>query len=145
MTTSKTRVRIAPTRKEDLRAVDRAFIHSVMFGAGIVPIEDPKMDIRRALGQLTADESRVLKRKFRKLWRKYMKAESGKTNFKTNRVLGALGVGKRVPSRSEKLARKKLVYEQMWYNHIVPMLERFENPVSAPVAATEEVAHDGNA
>jgi len=59
--------------KRDLKEVERALVHSVMFSAGILPMEKTTLDMRRALQQLPPEEARALKRKFRKLWRKAAK------------------------------------------------------------------------
>lgn len=136
------KVRKAPRSRSELRPVDKAFIHSVMFGRGILPIEDPTLDMRVPLRQVPVDEARVIKRKFRKQWRKYMKEDIGKKQLpakatpaqvaeqkaRTAMIGNKLGLGKHVPSRHERLERKRLVYERTWEKDIVPMLERFENP-----------------
>lgn len=131
----KVKTREPPRSRDDLRPVDKAFIHTVMFEMGVLPIEDPTLDMRVPLKQLTPEEARVLKRKFRKLWRKCMKAQladggvSGKAaKSREDQAKAKLGVGKHVPSRAERLARKRLVYERVWNEVIVPMLIRFENP-----------------
>lgn len=53
----------------------RFFIHSVMFGAGIVPIETALVDVNRTLREVDPVEARKMKRKFRKLWRNCMRKE----------------------------------------------------------------------
>lgn len=134
-----------PRSRADLRAVDKAFIHAVMFQLGILPIEDPTLDMRVPLRQMSPEEARIIKRKFRKQWRKYMKEKLGtsKTPAKKPKtgtpaeaeksardrlITNKLGVGKHVPSRHERLERKRLVFESIWEQKIVPMLVRFENP-----------------
>jgi len=115
--------------RKELRAVDRAIIHNVMFQMEILPMEKTNLDMRRALSQLPPEEARALKRKFRKLWRKAMKAE-----FRTGRGRAAseefmkkkLGVGKRVPSKGERTARKQLVFDSLWNDFIGVQIERFE-------------------
>lgn len=119
--------------RENLRDVDRAFIVTVMFQCGIIPMEKTDFDMRRALSQLPPEEARILKRKFRKLWRKAMREEigNGKTRETQVQSLKAqYGVGKHVPSRMERNARKKLVFNKMWENHIEPLIEKFENPTT---------------
>lgn len=116
-------------KKKELRDVDRAFIHAVHFEQGIVPIEDPVLDIRRALKELPPEEQRILKRKFRKLWRKLMKEQipDGKRGeTKKTMLTQKLGVGKHVPSRAERLERKRLVYNHFWKEVIMPMIKNFE-------------------
>lgn len=129
---AKNKTRPPPRRRDDLRPVDKAFIHQVMFELGILPIEDPTLDMRVPLKQLSPEEARVLKRKFRKLWRKCMKAEIGPAgkmaDARKKAAESKLGVGKHVPSRAERLARKRMVYERIWEQVIVPMLIKFENP-----------------
>lgn len=125
--------RSVPTRRDALRPVDKAFIHSVMFDLGIVPIEDPVLDMRVPIKQLTAEEARVVKRKFRKLWRKCMKKKIGNPTgkggeYRESSTKRDLGVGKKVPSRRERLERKRMVFNQIWNDVIVPMLTKFENP-----------------
>lgn len=130
---AKTKQRPAPRSRKELRPVDKAFIHTVMFELGILPIEDPDLDMRVPLRQLTHEEARVVKRKFRKLWRKLVRERAVRV-----RDVGGAGMqlavqkkygwGRRQPSRAEKLARKRLVYEQIWEHVIVPMLQKFENP-----------------
>jgi hypothetical protein len=115
-----------------LRDVDRAFIHAVMFESGIIPMEKTTLDMRRALQQLDPEEARTLKRKFRKLWRKAMKQEIGdpkskRADVKETAAKQKYGVGKHVPSRTERNARKQLVFDQMWEQYIVPMLINFES------------------
>ena len=110
-----------------MRPVDKAFIHGVMFQLGIVPIEEPGLDMRMPLKELTPEDARVLKRKFRKLWRKYMK-ELAKSENHPGRAKVRYGMGKPVPSRKERLERKTLVYNRVWEEYIVPMLNKFESP-----------------
>jgi len=125
------------TRLSELRDVDRAFINAVMFESGILPMENSHLDMRRALSQLSREEARALKRKFRKLWRKAARAkvnevlkQSGTSASETASIglTHRLGVGKTTPSRDEKTARKDMVCDMMWEKYIVPLLERFENP-----------------
>lgn len=139
---TKTKHRPPPQSREELRPVDKAFIHTVMFELGILPIEDPVLDMRVPLRQLTLEDARVFKRKFRKLWRKLarnlvVRAEAeGENDTKKQWAVWAVkkkyGMGKQQPSRAEKLARKRLVYEQIWERVIVPMLQKFENPERGP-------------
>ena len=58
------------TPRANLRDVDRTFIQTVMFQCGILPMEKTDLDMRRALAQMTPEDARIVKRKFRKLWRK---------------------------------------------------------------------------
>jgi len=126
-----------PLNRESLRAVDRAFIHNIMFELGIIPIEDWRLDMRVPLKQLTQEEQRVAKRKFRKLWRKYLKRSINGTNGGGNEFLREsrvkhvkkrFGLGKKIPSHSEKAERKRIVFESVWNDRIAALIHGFENP-----------------
>ena len=131
-------------QRQELREVDRAFIHAVMFQLGILPMEKTDLDMRRPLRQLPPEEAQVLKRKFRKLWRKAMRAEIGNgpksKSARENAAKSRYGVGKHVPSRAERNARKKLVFDLLWEDVIGPMLQKFENPETSTTNAVDEVA-----
>ena len=128
--------------EKHLREVDKAFINTVMFRMGIIPMERTELDMRLALQQLPPDEARRFRRKFRKVWRKAMNAtiaNDGSPQTKAQaseekRLKRRLGVGKTVPSRAERNARKKLVYDLLWKEVIEPMLRQFENPERAKKA-----------
>jgi len=101
--------------------VERAFIHHVMFTKGIVPLEDVDGDVRRALKDLSPEDARTFKRKFRKIWRQYVK--------KSEKLRGRAklcGLGSKEPTKNEKHARKALVYHEIWTTQIYPMLEAFK-------------------
>jgi hypothetical protein len=137
-----------PKNRGELRPVDKVFIHSVMFEMGILPIEDPTLDMRVPLRQMSPEEARIIKRKFRKLWRKYMRAQVGNPNgtqgrTKEKAVQQKLGVGKHVPSRAERLERKRLVYKKVWEEVIVPMLVKFENPEREKGKPVEDKSKEG--
>ncbi len=123
--------------RENLREVDRAIIQAVMFQCGILPMEKTALDMRRALSQLSPEEARILKRKFRKVWRKAMRAEVGNGQSRKTReasVKTRLGVGKHVPSRAECNARKQLVFDVLWNDVIEPLVKKFENAGVDPAA-----------
>lgn len=121
-----------------LREVERALIHAVMFEAGIVPMEEPRHDMRRALEQLPPDEARAMKRKFRKLWRRAMRDKLvGLKAPQVRFVKRVLGVGQQSPSRAVRTARKEMVFDAMWETTILPFLTRFHNPDDR----TSETAH----
>jgi hypothetical protein len=120
-------------RRGELTEVDRALVMTVMFGKGILPMEKTTLDMRRALEQLPPEEARKLRRKFRKAWRKAMKetvsaADTPRAKAQREGAKKVLGVGKHVPSRQERNARKQLVFDQMWEKHVLPMLEGKAEP-----------------
>lgn len=122
--------------------VDKAFIYGVMFELGIAPIENASNDLRKSLKALDRETSRVMKRKFRKLWRKYVKAQlsQGKNQAQTkanvirDRTLKQkYGLGNVNPTNAQRFQRKLLVSERIWSDIIVPMLMKVENPDRQPV------------
>ena len=107
-----------------------------MFQCGILPMEKTGLDMRRALQQLSPEDARVLKRKFRKLWRTAMKKQNEECSTRSKKAHEdaskvRLGVGKHVPSRQERNERKKLVFDLLWNEVIGPMVENFDNVVEA--------------
>ncbi len=121
-----------------LKETERAVLMTVMFQAGILPLEDAQHDQRRVLEQMDPAEARKLKRKFRKVWRKLAKQEGIKSASKTVAAATDLktrqnsymerqyGKGKNNPSRHERQQRKKLVQEHFYGELVRPILDRFE-------------------
>jgi hypothetical protein len=98
--------------EEDLLEHERALLHTLMFKAGLIPIDASHHDMRRALNQLPHDEARAVKRKFRKAWRKLVKSLTSKVTSKRKKILEEVyGVGKKNPSRSARQARKQAVLQ----------------------------------
>lgn len=83
-------------RNNSLNDVQRALLHELMFREGIIPMETHAMDVSRVLAQLSPDEARKAKRKFRKLVRKLRN--------KTDSFIETLENGK--PTRHQKRLRK---------------------------------------
>jgi len=138
------RLKPVPVDRSELRPVDRAFISSVMFDLGILPLEGTNQDMSRPLGQISVEEARVIKRKFRKMWRKLMRKQtahrarsyrsSGRNisvedaEALAKKSVGAkFGQGKQIPSKQDKQNRKRAVFESVWTSVIAPMLLKFES------------------
>lgn len=76
---------------------------------GIVPLldaDDVRKDVLRALKELPPEESRALRRKFRKAWRK--EARSAARILKHKKP-GAAGLGSPAPDKRAKKERKWMV------------------------------------
>lgn len=116
------------TETETLRRTrDRMFIHFVGLELGIIPLENISDDMRQGLEKLTPEEARKMKRKFRKLWRKYAKEEMhSATSYKKRKLTQLYGIGKHQPSRSQKRARKELVKRKLWQIYIKPAIQKFD-------------------
>jgi len=114
-------------RNKNLNDAQRMFIHTVMFQEGIVPMEDPAMDVRRALEDLSPEDARKLKRKFRKLWRKQMRKEQSKVpdTRKAHVAQGFVQPATR-PTRRQKLARKKSVHAELMKTKVDPLYTQFK-------------------
>lgn len=108
--------------------VDKALLHSVMLELGIAPMIDPLHDMRRGITQLSAEDNRATKRKFRKLWRKAMRQKLLDTKSPAAQKLlqTKLGSGVANPTSAQRLERKRLVMGQIWAQYVVPMLDNFE-------------------
>lgn len=104
-----------------------AFILSIMFDMGIIPIDDTTKDMDRVLSQVSPEEAREKKRKFRKLWRKAAAELKRKNIGRYGKGSGyqMLGTGKHMPSKKNMLERKRLVFEHVWYTKILPHLNVF--------------------
>lgn len=93
---------------------ERMFVHTVMFQAGIVPMENAAMDVRRALQDVDPDAARKLKRKFRKLWRKAMRAKLVSNPIRRAEVvIDSVTKKGAPPTRRQKLHRKQIVTEAL--------------------------------
>jgi len=95
--------------------IKRFLVHNAMFEAGIVPIdiETISYDIGRALKDLSPEDARKYKRKFRKLWRKIAKKDKPQLfcNVKTNPVDSV--ETREEPGRGKKNMRKMSVYHEL--------------------------------
>jgi hypothetical protein len=70
---------------------------------GIVPYDNPKMDMSRPLSQMAEEEARASRRKFRKQWRKIARAR---------KALHKQEMGMKIlhPGKGKKINRKYYVY-----------------------------------
>ena len=114
-----------------MKEAERAFIHTVMFTEGIVPMENPAMDVRRALKDVSPEDARKMKRKFRKMWRKQVKALASKekTGLPTHLKSVTAMISKKgtAPSRRQKLRRKEVVTAHLMKTRVEPMIKQFKD------------------
>jgi len=94
----------------DLRSAVETLIYHQL---GIVPLSYDERDINRILSNLPADESRRMKRKFRKLWRKESNCQPP-SYTKLGRQFAAryktqMGYGEITPTKAHKRHRKLVV------------------------------------
>jgi hypothetical protein len=113
-------------KNDSLNDIQRMVIHDVMFKEGIIPMEDPKMDVRRVLEGVPEEEARKYKRKFRKMWRKAMKEQANdKPDSTKKHVVSTFTKKGASPTRSQKLQRKMAVFEDLLKNKISPVVQQF--------------------
>lgn len=72
---------------------------------GIVPIDGVTIlgDVNKILGALPPDDAKRMRRKFRKLWRKYVKSASSRSQCLESEKMK---IGSEAPDRRAKRARK---------------------------------------
>lgn len=128
-------------KNERLTDVHRAFIHTAGFSAGIVPMENTEHDMRRALSLLPEEEQKKMKRKFRKLWRKLLRAEKqkpGRTKNQAANTERSVGKGKKIPTKAERNARKRLVATHLEETVVQPMLEKMHKLPKRAATKTDD-------
>jgi hypothetical protein len=84
--------------------------------AGVVPLSLKSMhfDYNRILAELSPDEARKMKRKFRKMWRKYLKSYMfNVVSPHLVEIVRPYGFGEDSPTKLQKYRRKKFVYNQV--------------------------------
>lgn len=126
-------------KNDSLTTQTRVFVHAASFKEGIVPLEDARMDVGRALKDLPPEDARKMKRRFRKLWRKLAREEAYSQRaceFKVAKKLklpkgddasqdASLPLPPHKPSKRAKLARKELVRSYIFREHVYPMNNQF--------------------
>ena len=102
--------------------LQKFFLYNVCFQEGIVPLDPPHYNtsIAKALADLPEEESRKMKRKFRKLWRKARKNLLSEKNQNSRNFVGDAdfltwyyGEAGSPPSREQLARRKNLVAADM--------------------------------
>jgi hypothetical protein len=96
-----------------MNEVERLFIYHSMISAGIIPLEDPDVNVNKVLKTLSPEDAKKLKRKFRKLWRRLASRH-------TDERYDPCGIGAQKPSRWQKYARKDIVRKYFWSTFVEP-------------------------
>jgi hypothetical protein len=96
------------------------FLETVSHQLGIVPIKKIHFDYNRILAELPPEEARAAKRKFRKMWRKFV-AEMNPKRSGQKYLKASLGIGAESPTRTQKNARKTIVLGKLLEKVVVPM------------------------
>lgn len=95
-------------------------LSAVSHAIGIVPPNNVFHDVNRALAHLPPHEARAMRRKFRKLWRKFVK---NPTKGTSQDYLKQLEMGSETPSKRARLHRKKEVLRQLMSQAVTPTLK----------------------
>jgi hypothetical protein len=109
-----------------MTVIEQILLQKKMIDEGIIPYADTDVnqDFQKVLAQLSPEDARRSKRKFRKVWRSIMqnKMRTIATNhandplmkFGKERMLQMpLGISKCILSKQNKLKRKVFVFEEM--------------------------------
>lgn len=94
-----------------------AMAHQEAYEAGIIPPSTHFLhDMRRHLEQLPPEESRRIRRKFRKLWRKLARKNNASANelIKGSETANRTGLGCKMPTQNHSVARKASVHWEMY-------------------------------
>jgi hypothetical protein len=110
---------------QNIQDIERIFLLGTMLDNGIVPYEDSNANISPLLSQLSKEDARKARRKFRKLWRKAMTSEA-KSFFSNQRLKSELGVGNKVPTTAQIRARKIVVLQNLFRTVVVPAIKNFK-------------------
>lgn len=98
---------------------------------GIIPLNKDTDLVKTALVEMTEQEQRITKRKFRKAWRKAYKAKFRSEGPGKAVKFGGwcdalhLNYGSK-PNRSAIYFRKRLVREHIWEKNILPVIEKLK-------------------
>lgn len=83
-----------------------------MIKAGLMPWESNTHDINKLLEGFSPEESRKMRRKFRKIWRKELKRreeENAKRNTMGRDDKKRLGLGATKPTKEQRKARRSMI------------------------------------
>ncbi len=130
--------------KEITKPAEKLVITSVFLHEGIVPIEGEhvSVDMNRALKGIDPDEARKMRRKFRKLWRKAVRAGSP-SPARLQQLSATTGYGsKSAPGKQEKRARKQLVYKTVFNEKIKPLFKEVNDIKRKPSPDAEDFGED---
>ena len=97
---------------------------SVYHSLGIVPIEWAGHDINKVLASLPPDEARKMRRKFRKLWRKFAKKPA---KGRSHKYIEQLGLGAPEPTRRQKTSRKQEVGFRVILDVVNPAMDNLKS------------------
>jgi len=89
---------------------------------GVVPMSgQPKtmsapwhFDMNKILAALSPEEARVMRRKFRKMWRKAAASLEKRNGRTARRTLRDIGFHEGAPKKAQKNSRKTLVFGKAW-------------------------------
>lgn len=92
------------------RLLRSILVNNACHHLGIAPLGDIRHDFNRTLATLPHEDARRMRRRFRKLWRKFLKNSSV---VLSDAYIKQMEMGSSMPSRRAKTARKREVLRQL--------------------------------
>lgn len=112
---------MTPSKSLDLDPVQRTLVDVACISAGILPMKGVDVPVAPALAALSKEESRKIRRRFRKLWRRAIKIQNIPKDY--------VGKGNPRPGPYDMAARRAAVLRQAWVDHVVqPTRAHQESP-----------------
>ena len=87
---------------------------------GIVPLDDVRDDVNRTLSTMPLDEARAMRRKFRKLWRKFCRNSDKALSVE---YCDQMEMGSPKPSRRARTTRKREVKRRILVDVVAPLMK----------------------
>lgn len=116
---------------------DRMLLNAIWHMMGVAPIElgHSHEDINRILSSLPSEEARVMKRKFRKIWRSLVKKRLEKPRVNKAATMKAFGLFPEnadsvPPTRSQKINRKRMVLSHVRQEVLLRMKDMARNNIA---------------
>jgi len=100
--------------------LEKTLMQAEMFKLGIIPLDGTSCDINMIMKSYPIDEQRKMKRKFRKIWRKFVKQLRAKETSK--KLIYHCNRPGEVPSKAMKVQRKELIFKTVYFNKVVPII-----------------------
>lgn len=107
---------------------DKVLLDAIWHMIGIAPIQTNtgKTDINIILSTLPPEEARVMKRKFRKMWRNLVKKRLARPKVNKAAVMQTFGLHPQkdesaIPTKSQKINRKRIVMQHVVDNVLTSM------------------------
>ncbi|HAN16498.1 MAG TPA: hypothetical protein DCP73_13255 [Chloroflexi bacterium] len=104
---------------------DKLLMTTMWLSLGVAPLDTVHFDINKMLAGLPPDEARKMRRKFRKLWRKYTKRKMSEAKGVSHKqtAVREVGLGEQSPTRAQRNHRKRAVYWGLRKDVLEPLIK----------------------